>query len=110
VVPVIRENAYDIVSEKKPTPVITQRTSRNCPVCGQRSYSLEGIHPQCAMAQADAPRKIQLIAQKKAAALVKAKTDNSKLALWEKLCPQCGSRLPARKSACVCGHRFTALL
>jgi ribosomal protein S27AE len=39
---------------------------------------------------------------------VKMQTDNSKLALWEKMCPQCGSRLPARKSVCACGHRFTA--
>lgn len=102
-----RENAYDIVSEKKPTPVIAQRNSKECPVCGQRSYSLGGIHPQCAMAQADAPRKLQLIAKKKADALVKAQTGNATLALWEKLCPRCGARLPARKIACSCGHRFT---
>jgi len=96
------------VSEKKPTPVIAEPNTKKCPVCGQRSYSPGGIHPQCAMVLADAPRKLGLAAQKKAAALVKVKTDHSKLALWEKLCPQCGSRLPARKSACVCGHRFTA--
>ena len=94
------------MSEKKPTPVVVATSSKECPVCGQRSYSPGGIHPQCAMAQADAPRKTLLAAQKKAAAQLKVKTDNSKLALWEKLCPQCGSRLPARKSACGCGHRF----
>jgi transposase len=102
------ENAYDIVSAKKPTPVIAQRNSKQCPVCGQRSYSLGGIHPQCAMALADAPRKLQLMAEKKAAAQVKAKTGNAPPALWEKLCPRCGARLPARKFACACGHRFAA--
>ncbi len=100
------------MSEKKPTPVLTQRPSTKCPVCGQRAYSLGGIHPQCAMALADAPRKAQLLAQKKAAALLgDARTDKAapaKLALWEKLCPKCGRRLPARKFACPCGHRFTA--
>jgi hypothetical protein len=99
------------MSEKKPTPVLTQRTSRKCPVCGQKAYSRGGIHPQCAMALADAPRKALLLAQKKAAAQVAAKIDKSppaKLALWEKLCPQCGSRLPARKATCTCGHRFNA--
>ena len=96
------------MSEKKPTPVLVEPNSKKCPVCGQRSYSWEGIHPQCAMALADAPRKLCLAAQKKAAAQIKAKTNNSKLTLWEKMCPQCGSRLPARKSVCACGHHFTA--
>jgi hypothetical protein len=71
------------VSEKKPTPVMSERNSTKCPVCGQRSYSLGGIHPQCAMAQADAPRKAQLLAEKKAAALVKAQTGNSAPSLSE---------------------------
>lgn len=80
-------------------------------MCGQTAYSVGGIHPQCAMVQADAPRKAQLVAQKKAAAQVAATADKAataKLALWEKLCPQCGGRLPARKSVCACGHRFTS--
>jgi hypothetical protein len=104
-----RENAYDIMSEKKPTPTITQQNSKECPVCGRRSYSPGGIHPQCAMVRADAPRKAQLLAEKKAAALVKAQTGNSPPSSWEKLCPQCGVRLPARKTACVCGYHFTAV-
>lgn len=59
------------MNEKKPTPVIAERGSKTCAVCGQRSYSPGGIHPQCAMALADAPRKAQLLADKRAAALVK---------------------------------------
>ena len=76
-------------------------------MCGHRSYSPGGIHPQCAMVLADAPRKARLLAEKKAAAQVKAQTGNSTPTQWEKLCPQCGGRLPARKFACACGHRFT---
>ena len=95
------------MSEKKPTPVIVGPNSKKCPVCGQRSYSWGGIHPQCAMVQADAPRKLCLAAQRKAAAQMKTKTDSSKPSLWEKTCPQCGSRLPARSNVCECGHRFT---
>jgi hypothetical protein len=34
-----------------------------CPICGKRAYSLGGIHPQCAVRQADAPRQQQLAAE-----------------------------------------------
>jgi hypothetical protein len=56
------------MSEKKPTPIVIQRTDKNCPVCGKRSYSRDGVHPQCSMVQADAPRKLRLAAEKKAKA------------------------------------------
>lgn len=39
-------------------PVIVR--GKDCPVCGKRTYSLGGIHPQCAVQQADAPRQRQL--------------------------------------------------
>lgn len=54
------------MSEKKPTPIIGESNSKMCPVCGKRSYSLGGIHPQCAVALADEPRKQQLAKEKKA--------------------------------------------
>jgi hypothetical protein len=95
------------MSGKKPTPVISDLNAKKCPVCGQRSYSWAGIHPQCAMVLADAPRKLGLAAQRKAAAQTKAKIHNVTLAFWEKICPRCRARLPARKPVCVCGHRFT---
>ena len=60
------------MSEKKPTPIVKRR-GKPCPFCGQQSYSSEGIHPQCAMNQADAPRKLRLAAEKKAKANDKAK-------------------------------------
>ncbi len=36
-----------------PTPVSTRP---RCPVCGTTVYSPAGIHPQCAVRQADPPR------------------------------------------------------
>jgi len=56
------------MSEKKPTPVLSDRNPVSCPVCGKRSYSRDGVHPQCAMIRADAPRKERLAAEKKAKA------------------------------------------
>jgi hypothetical protein len=56
------------VSEKKPTPINLERNTALCPVCGKRSYSQHGVHPQCAMIQADAPRQMRLAAAKKALA------------------------------------------
>lgn len=36
-------------ANKKPGPLYPQTPRAACPVCGQPSYSHEGIHPQCAM-------------------------------------------------------------
>ena len=57
------------MSESKPTPIIAEPSNRVCPVCGKTSYSKDGIHPQCAVALADEPRKLRLAAEKKAKAL-----------------------------------------
>jgi hypothetical protein len=53
------------MNEKKPTPIL-ERNTKVCPVCGKPSYSREGVHPQCSMIQADAPRKVRLAAERKA--------------------------------------------
>jgi hypothetical protein len=45
---------------------------KQCPVCGKTSYSAVGIHPQCAVQQADAPRRKLLAAEKRARALALA--------------------------------------
>ena len=55
----------------KPAPLDPQPNPKTCPVCGHSSYSQHGIHPQCAVEQADAPRRAQLSAAKKAMALEK---------------------------------------
>ena len=98
------------MSEKKPTPIIVAGKNRTCPVCGQRSYSLGGIHPQCAVLQADAPRTLRLAAARKAAVQVKTEQAGvtAQARLWEKVCPRCGTRVPARKEVCECGHAFVA--
>ena len=59
--------------EKKPTPVMSYPRSNLCPGCGKKSYSLGGIHPQCAVNLADLPIKNRLAAERKAKA--KAKQD-----------------------------------
>jgi hypothetical protein len=64
------------MSEKKPTPIVAERGGKVCPVCGKQSYSREGVHPQCAMIQADAPRTLRLAAEKKAKAKEKQETLN----------------------------------
>jgi hypothetical protein len=48
------------MSEKKPQLIAERFAVRMCPVCGTRSYSRNGVHPQCAVVHADAPRKAQL--------------------------------------------------
>jgi hypothetical protein len=55
------------MSHKKPGPVSMPgvRAPKICPVCGSSSYSRDGIHPQCAQQQADAPRIAKIKAKKK---------------------------------------------
>jgi hypothetical protein len=59
------------MNNSKPTPLIPQPSRKTCPICGHSSYSPDGIHPQCAVTQADAPRQAQLSAAKKAMAIEK---------------------------------------
>ena len=59
------------MSEKKPEPLVAPVAGRVCPVCHKRSYSLQGVHPQCAVRQADAPRQ---------AALAKARREEREIA------------------------------
>ncbi len=64
------------MSEKKPTPINLEPNTKICPVCGKRSYSRQGVHPQCAMVQADAPRQLRLTAAKKAKAKEKLRSQS----------------------------------
>jgi hypothetical protein len=38
------------------SPVTLNPPRKRCPVCNQSVYSRSGIHPQCAMIQADPPK------------------------------------------------------
>ena len=55
------------MNHKNPTPMIQPTGKKLRPVCGKPSYSLEGIHPQCAVEQADAPRRERLRTEKETA-------------------------------------------
>ena len=73
------------MSEKKPTPILAERNDKICPVCGKASYSQNGVHPQCAMFQADAPRRTRLAAEKKAKAQEKIDIDNKQTTIIEEI-------------------------
>lgn len=62
----------DAATCKKPEPLYRETPSKLCPVCGKRSYSLRGIHPQCAVQQADAPRQAVLAEEKREKARAQA--------------------------------------
>jgi RNA polymerase subunit RPABC4/transcription elongation factor Spt4 len=89
-------------SNKKPTPIIAEASTRMCPVCGKRSYSFGGIHPQCAVHQSDAPRQDKLRAERK------AKAEESQQQAETKKCPSCSAAVPLRNKTCECGHEFAA--
>lgn len=74
-----------------------------CPVCGQPSYSREGIHPQCAIEQSDAPRQEELAKAKQKAALEKKPARQKS---WNKKCPKCRNEIHVRRKTCDCGFVF----
>jgi len=91
------------MNNRRPTPIITEPGKKICPVCGTPSYSAGGVHPQCAVRQADATRHEQRKAKKK------TKEKKTPQAIWRKKCPKCGAEIHVRKKTCVCGHDFGGL-
>ena len=88
------------MSEKKPAPWISQPGGKVCPVCGTRTYSQGGIHPQCAVYRAEA-RTEKLKAERKREA------NAARPSTWtKKRCPKCGSEPHVRRKVCDCGHVF----
>ena len=53
------------MSDRRPTPLFIAPARPLCSVCGSPSYSAAGMHPQCAMHLADAPRVEELRAERK---------------------------------------------
>ncbi len=51
------------MSDKKPSPLLPESNGQPCPVCGKKSYSRGGIHPQCAVKRADALSRALLAAE-----------------------------------------------
>ena len=91
------------MSESKPTPIIPAGKGKVCPVCGKSSYSRDGIHPQCAIEQSDAPRQKRLAAAKKKEA---AKKKPPRKKSFNKKCPKCRVEVHVRRKRCDCGHEF----
>jgi len=93
---------------KEPVPLLPAHAAppRLCPVCGTVSYSRQGIHPQCAEHQADAPRMERLSAGKMEGERKGKKANSSPHSYWQKRCPQCQAQLHVRKMTCVCGFQF----
>jgi endogenous inhibitor of DNA gyrase (YacG/DUF329 family) len=87
---------------EKSVAIIPQPPKNLCPICGKASYSAGGIHPQCAMQQADAPRMVRVRAAKAAEPKVKKPARQP----WTKRCPECGNDTHARLNVCKCGHSF----
>lgn len=92
---------------RKPEPLYESPPRKRCPVCGEITYSSAGIHPQCAVHQADSKR----MAKVKSAAATAPKTtstDASKLSPWQTTCPKCKAVVHVRKKVCECGHTLIA--
>jgi len=94
------------MSHKKPTPILGEHNTKTCPVCGKPSYSADGIHPQCAVQQADALRKQQLKAKEKTEANEKPVAQKLPQTRNQKKCPKCGVGSHVRKKKCDCGYDF----
>lgn len=92
------------MSAKKPPPLVPRRTHERCPVCGEISYSLGGVHPQCSVQQADAMRLEKLKRDKKSKAEVKPAIGAKP---WQRVCPKCKALQHVRKKVCGCGYTFT---
>ncbi len=89
---------------KKPLPLIRRRKHEPCPVCGEISYSLTGVHPQCAVRQADLKRLERINRDKKSKRVLKPVSD---VKAWQKRCPKCRVVQHVRKKACECGYVFS---
>jgi hypothetical protein len=89
------------MSEKKPEPLIPPRTRERCPVCGEISYSLAGVHPQCAVRQADEKRMNRTSGRSRPG--VTATPENAAKP-WQRVCPKCKALQHVRKKLCECGH------
>jgi hypothetical protein len=93
------------VKKPEPLPLGDNKPLRLCVVCGQVSYSLGGVHPQCAQEQADTRRVARIKAKKKAE--LKDKPGGLPVTRpWYKSCPKCQLQMHIRKKSCECGYRF----
>ena len=85
------------------TFVYPDRKAKTCPVCGQSSYSKDGVHPQCSVQMADEKRAKDLLESRK-----KTPDTGQPRKSWNKQCPKCKNQLHVRRKQCDCGHVFSA--
>jgi ribosomal protein S27AE len=97
---------WRIMRHKRSSPILDEHNKKICPVCGKASYSAAGIHPQCAVQQADAPREQRLKAKKKTEAKKKPLAKKLPQTWSQKKCPKCGVAVHVRKKTCDCGFDF----
>ena len=90
-------------NNKKPDPLISHRIHDRCPVCGEKSYSSAGIHPQCAVRRAD-EKRLEIVKQQKQDEPVETATNQT--LRWQKKCPKCQQMIHVRKKVCDCGYDF----
>ena len=90
------------MSKEQPVLIVPQRPKILCPVCGTPTYSAGGIHPQCAVHQADDSRMARLKTERAEAPKEKKPARN----VWKKRCPKCGNEAHVRLGTCKCGHSF----
>ena len=95
------------MSEKKPQPLNPPKMHDRCPVCGEVSYSLAGVHPQCSVRRADEQRKNRIKREKLLAEEEKTTMPATGIALWQRSCPICNALQHVRTMVCGCGHTFT---
>jgi hypothetical protein len=99
------------MSNKKPEPIFPASKPNLCPVCGEVTYSAAGIHPQCAVKQADQKRRAILDKAASETMAPKKKLDGQQQSSrWQKVCPKCSQSLHVRKKICGCGHAFAKTL
>ena len=84
-------------------PKVIEPARAVCPVCGKTAYSHGGIHPQCAVDQADKADRVVLKARNTVLA-IQPKEPTKKQ--WTKRCPHCNHDVHVRLAICACGHSF----
>lgn len=96
---------------KRPEPLFSTQAEKGakCPVCGFKSYSREGIHPQCAQQRADQQRVAKLKSRTKSETSESAKPNTNAIKPWHKVCPKCRRQVHVRRTSCGCGHEFTTV-
>src|SRR5262245_7647111 len=97
------------MSNKRPVPLLKPqgKVRKACPVCGMVSYSVGGVHPQCAKTKADASRAPLRGSPTTSEKPRETAPIQARSAPWHRLCPKCHAMVHIRKTSCDCGHRFS---